>query len=82
MLSCEGIGKNIVGAPAKLVLKFLRYGVPLIMGSDCHSMESRRPNVKEAAEIIERKLGREMLFRISDIEHRIFDQTDWNGVIE
>ena len=42
--SKKGIGKNIVGAPAKLVLKFLRYGVPLIMGSDCHSMGVRAPD--------------------------------------
>jgi protein-tyrosine phosphatase len=42
--SKKGFGKNIVGAPAKLVLKFLRYGVPVVMGSDCHSMGLRVPD--------------------------------------
>jgi protein-tyrosine phosphatase len=66
----------------RMAMKMLRAGRVHLIGSDCHGLESRRPNVKEAAEKIERKLGREALSRIGELEERIFNQLDLNGVIE
>lgn len=66
----------------RMAMKLLKAGRIHLLGSDCHSIETRRPNVREAAESIERKLGRDALSRIRDMEHRIFEQNDWNGVIE
>ncbi len=66
----------------RMAMKLLKAGRIHLIGSDCHGMESRRPNVKEAAEKIERKLGREALSRISDMEYKILNRLDLNGVIE
>ena len=66
----------------RMAMKLLKTGHVHLIGSDCHGLETRRPNVKEAAEKIERKLGRETLSRISDLEEKIFNQMDLNGVIE
>ncbi len=56
----------------RMAMKLLKAGRIHLIGSDCHGLESRRPNVREAAEKIERKLGREALSRISQLEQQIF----------
>ena len=66
----------------RMAMKLLKTGRVHLIGSDCHGLETRRPNVKDAAEKIERKLGREALFRIGELEEKIFNRMDWNGVIE
>lgn len=40
-------------------LKMLRSGTAHVLGSDCHNMTSRKPNMSEAVAIITRKLGTE-----------------------
>ena len=66
----------------RMAMKLLKTGRVHLIGSDCHGLETRRPNVKDAVEKIERKLGREALFRIGELEEKIFNRMDWNGVIE
>ncbi len=42
-------------------LKLMREGRIHLLGSDCHNMRSRPPRMREAAQIIEKRLGREVL---------------------
>ena len=66
----------------RMAMKMLKKGQIHLIGSDCHNLETRRPNVRTAAEKIERKLGREILSRIGTVEYKILNQIDLNGVIE
>lgn len=52
-----------------MVLKWLRKGQVHLLGSDCHSMGSRKPNLADAWKVIGDKLGRpaqEELLRLED----------------
>lgn len=42
-----------------------------LLGSDCHNMTNRKPNLGPAAEVIARKLGKEALRWIRDNERRV-----------
>ena len=44
-----------------MALKMLRAGQIHLLGSDCHNMDSRRPNLGQAVEIIQSKLGKDPL---------------------
>lgn len=46
---------------AKLALKLLQNNVINILGSDCHNIDSRKPNLLQAEEIILQKLGQEYI---------------------
>ena len=45
------------GAPKRFALKFIRDHSRVVLGSDCHNLDSRKPNLKEARAFIEKKLG-------------------------
>ena len=45
-------------------LKMFKNGEAKVLGSDCHNLTSRAPNLAEARDIIRRKLGAEVLARI------------------
>lgn len=47
-----------------MALKMLREDKIHLLGSDCHNLEERKPNLGPAAEIIRRRLGREYLERV------------------
>ena len=47
-----------------LALKLLRQGFVHLLGSDCHNVTTRRPNLGEAAALIRRHLGEETLQRV------------------
>lgn len=53
-------------------LKMLREGKIQLLGSDCHNMKYRRPNLDEAIRIIEKKLGREYIDDINERSEGIF----------
>lgn len=55
----------------RMAIKMLKAGQIHVIGSDCHNLEVRRPNLQSAAEKIQQKLGREFLCRISELEHSI-----------
>lgn len=40
----KGLCKHMSSPSVDLVLKFFRYGVPMVPGSDCHDPEERKPN--------------------------------------
>jgi protein-tyrosine phosphatase len=42
-------------------LRQLRQGSVRLLGSDCHNLTTRRPNIGQAADVIAKKLGPEML---------------------
>ncbi|MCR5797691.1 MAG: capsular polysaccharide biosynthesis protein [Eubacterium sp.] len=56
----------------KFCLKFMKEHDDILLGSDCHNMNNRLPNLPEGREIIEKKFGRERLDRIDALGERIF----------
>ena len=56
-----------------MALKMLKRGQIHLLGSDCHNMRSRLPNLGDAVECIERKLGRELLGRIRDCQDDVLN---------
>ena len=51
-------------ATASMAMRMLREDQIHLLGSDCHNMTSRKPNVSEARELILRRLGADVLDRI------------------
>lgn len=51
-------------ATRSMALRMLKRGQIHLLGSDCHNLTSRRPNLAEAVEVIEAKLGTAPLRRI------------------
>lgn len=49
----------------RLALKLLKNNVINIIGTDCHNLQSRKPNLKAALETIEQQLGEEYIKRIN-----------------
>lgn len=45
-----------------------------LLGSDCHNMDSRRPNLGEAVEKIRSHLGQSALDRIAEYQEVVFEQ--------
>lgn len=57
---------------AAMAGRMLKAGQIHLLGSDCHNLDSRKPNLGEAVCRIEKKLGREALDRISVNEQMIW----------
>jgi len=58
----------------RLALKLLKKNVINILGSDCHNVTSRRPNLKPAEEIIVQKLGQEYIDYINKTGENILSK--------
>lgn len=56
---------------SKTALYWLEQGYIDLIGSDCHNLENRRPNYKEAIKIIENKLGNAFLVHFIEKSYRI-----------
>lgn len=56
-------------------LKMLERGQIHFLGTDCHNMDSRKPNMDEALQVINKKLGRDALIYLQDMERRLFEGT-------
>ncbi len=52
------------GLMTKLGLKLLKEDKIQLLGSDCHGLKTRPPKLKEAVEVIDKKLGEKILERI------------------
>ena len=59
---------------ASFALRLLREDRIHLLGSDCHNLTDRAPNLGDALQVISRKLGRESMDRISGYQYQI--QTD------
>ena len=60
-------------ATASMALKLLKADQIQLLGSDCHNLTTRPPELGKAAARIVEKLGQETLDRIRDYEHMILD---------
>ena len=49
----------------RLALKLLKNNVINIIGTDCHNLQARKPNLKVALDVIEQQLGEEYIKRIN-----------------
>lgn len=58
---------------ASMALKLLKADQIQLLGSDCHNLTTRPPEMGRAVRRIEEKLGRGTLDRIRDYEHMILD---------
>ena len=54
-----------------MALRMLKENRIHLLGSDCHNMSTRVPNLGSAAEVIRKRLGQETLDRISSCEKEI-----------
>ena len=57
----------------KFVLKFLKKHDNVVLGSDCHNMERRPPNLAEGRQVIAEKLGEQRLEQIDELGKRILN---------
>ena len=56
-----------------MALRMLKSDQIQLMGSDCHNTGTRKPNLGEAVQLVERKLGSDALEIIRGYEHRVMD---------
>lgn len=56
---------------ARFALRLLREGRIHILGSDCHNLTDRAPNLGLAAKVIRKRLGEEMMEQIREREEEI-----------
>jgi protein-tyrosine phosphatase len=52
-------------------LNILKEDLNIVLGTDCHNTESRKPNLADGRELIEKKLGQERIARIDELGERI-----------
>ena len=57
---------------ANLALKLLKRGQIHLLGSDCHNLTDRKPDLADAVRIIQTKLGPAPLTQIEELESEIF----------
>lgn len=55
----------------RLALRMLEKGQIHLLGSDCHNLKDRPVNIRQAVDLIGKKLGQEAVERINDFERRI-----------
>lgn len=58
-------------ATAKTALRMLREGKIHLLGTDCHNLTTRPPNLSDAVQVIEQSLGSEAIRRINHFEDEI-----------
>jgi protein-tyrosine phosphatase len=56
---------------APLALRMLRNDQIQLLGSDCHNLKDRKPNIGAAKAVIERRLGKEVLQRLEEYEAQL-----------
>ena len=57
---------------APVAMRMLRQERIHLLGSDCHNMDSRRPNLGQAVEKIRARLGQSALDRIAEYQELVF----------
>lgn len=63
-------------ATAGMAVRMLKKGQIHLLGSDCHNIQSRKPNLDDALQVIERRLGTEAIERINTLENELFSNGD------
>ena len=59
---------------AAMALKLLKADQIHLLGSDCHNMNARKPNLGPALQLIERKLDRDVLLRLNSYAQMLLEQ--------
>lgn len=57
----------------RYALKLIKKGKINVIASDCHSVEHRPPNILEAYNIIEKKLGKDFCYTLQENAEKVFD---------
>ena len=57
-----------------MALRMLREDRIQLLGSDCHNLRSRKPNLGEAVRLIERKLEPDVLERVNACGEEVFNK--------
>ena len=57
-----------------MALRMLKQGNIHLLGSDCHNLKDRNPNLGEAVELIRQKLGTRVLGAVADYQGDIFPE--------
>lgn len=63
----------------KAALKLLREGRIHVLGTDCHNMTTRKPNMADAVSFIRAKSGADLLLRIQQRENLLLHKYSVNG---
>ena len=58
-----------------MAIRYLKNDQIHLLGSDCHNMANRPPNLEMVIQKIEKKLGRKKIQQINQLEQSIFNQT-------
>lgn len=66
------MGKASSALSLTWMLQMLRRDQIQLLGSDCHNLTSRKPNLGEAVAVIRKHLGEDALKRIRDYQEEIF----------
>lgn len=61
---------------ARMVLRMLRENQIQLLGSDCHDMHSRKPNLGPALELIEKRLGQRTVDRVNQFGNAVLNGED------
>lgn len=56
-------------------IKMLDRGLIHFLGSDCHNMQTRKPNMGEALQVISKKLGKDALKHLTWMEQELLEGT-------
>ena len=56
---------------ASMAIRMLKHDGIHLLGSDCHDLKTRKPNLGDALERIRERLGEDVLERINEYEHDI-----------
>jgi protein-tyrosine phosphatase len=56
-----------------LALRLLQDKKIHLLGSDCHNLDARMPNLQDAVRIIEEKMSTSSILRINSLESRLLD---------
>lgn len=62
-------------ATRHMAFKMLKFGRIHLLGSDCHGLESRKPNLGEAVKVISRQFGSEIMDYFVQYERDIFAES-------
>ncbi len=73
MIQLNG-GSFIKWKRRRLCMQLLEQKGTAILGSDCHNLTTRVPNLGEARKVIEKKYGREMLERMDEVAERVLSR--------
>lgn len=60
----------------QMMLRLLRKGQIHLLGSDCHDLKDRAPNMLEAVSIIERSLGPDAMEHLNFFENKLLEQSE------